>query len=63
DDALAPKENINHLLRQFHEADCELKLVKPKDVDAKHIGHTGMFKAKFESTLWKETFEFLTAHN
>jgi len=62
DDALAPMVNINHLLLQFKQADCTTKCITPKSVDAKHIGHTGFFKPRFEENLWQEASDFLRAN-
>ena len=59
DDLLAPLENINHLLRFFENADCEIKQIKPSDVGAKHIGHTGFFKEKFKDSLWLDALYFM----
>lgn len=59
DDLLAPLENINHLLRFFESADCEIKQIKPSDVGAKHIGHTGFFKEKFKDSLWLDALYFM----
>lgn len=58
DDALAPMSNINHLLLAFKQAQCTTKSIAPKTVDAKHIGHTGFFKPRFEPTLWQEATNF-----
>jgi predicted alpha/beta hydrolase len=59
DDLLAPLENINHLLRYFENADCTIKQIKPKEIGAKHIGHTGFFKEKFKDPLWQDALYFL----
>lgn len=61
DDLLAPIENINHLLRFFEAADCNIKQIKPKDIGAKHIGHTGFFKEKFKDSLWQDALYFIKA--
>lgn len=62
DDLLAPLENINHLLGFFETADCTVKQIKPKDIGAKHIGHTGFFKEKFKDSLWQDTLGFISTN-
>ncbi|KZZ67045.1 hypothetical protein A3765_19040 [Oleiphilus sp. HI0130] len=62
DDLLAPLENINHLLGFFETADCTVKQIKPKDIGAKHIGHTGFFKEKFKDSLWQNTLGFISTN-
>ena len=63
DDALAPMVNIHHLMLQFQQADCTTKCITPKSVDAKHIGHTGFFKPRFESSLWPQVIDFFEDHS
>lgn len=59
DDLLAPIENISHLLRYFENAECSIKHIKPTEIGAKHIGHTGFFKERFKDTLWQDVLYFM----
>jgi predicted alpha/beta hydrolase len=59
DDGFAPVRSVAALLAFYTRARTELKVVAPKEVGAKGIGHFGFFRRQFRDTLWADALEFL----
>lgn len=60
DDGLAPQANIEHLLRQFPNADITRQWIDPKELGQRSIRHAGFFKERFRETLWQSTADWLS---
>lgn len=54
DDDLAPKENIEHLMRFYPNAVSQIELLSPAAAGVKSIGHTGFFREQCRDNLWQQ---------
>ncbi|WP_339847798.1 alpha/beta fold hydrolase [uncultured Halopseudomonas sp.] len=61
DDVMAPFTNIEHILTKFPNARVTRRHVDVSTLQPRAVGHAGFFKPRFEESLWRETFEWLTA--
>lgn len=52
-DFYAPKEAVDFFAKKYNNADIKRLHLLAKDYNTKHIGHFGIFRDKFESSLWK----------
>jgi predicted alpha/beta hydrolase len=59
DDGFAPLAAHQALLRHYAATRPELRVVHPRDVGARRIGHFGFFRPAFRETLWAEATEWL----
>jgi predicted alpha/beta hydrolase len=57
DDSLAPEANLAHLLKFFPNANSSFKMVDPAETGQRAIGHTGLFRDKFQETLWPQILD------
>lgn len=53
DDAFAPQKAVEWMTSQYLNANTKSTQLNPADFGFEEIGHFGMFKDKFETTLWK----------
>ncbi len=53
DDHFAPLATVEALLGFYRLARTEIRVVRPSEVGARHIGHFGFFRSRFEPTLWR----------
>lgn len=53
DDNLAPKKAVAWMTNQYRNSKIKSIHLKPADFKAKRIGHFGVFKEKFRTTIWK----------
>jgi predicted alpha/beta hydrolase len=61
DDDLAPRRSVEALLAFFDAARPALRVVHPRDVGERAIGHFGFFRPRFERTLWRDAAAWLAA--
>lgn len=54
DDDLAPKENIEHLMRFYPNAVSQIDSLSPASAGVKSIGHTGFFRDQCRDNLWQQ---------
>jgi predicted alpha/beta hydrolase len=59
DDVFAPVRAVEALLGSFEAARGELRVVAPRELGERAIGHFGFFRPRFEPTLWREAAEWL----
>ena len=59
DDGFAPVPTVEALLRCWEGARSELRVVRPRDVGERTIGHFGFFRPRFGPTLWSEASRWL----
>ncbi len=52
DDELMSKKNIDSLNSFYATSQIKNNRITPEELGAKHIGHFGFFKAKFQDSLW-----------
>lgn len=53
-DELMSEKNINSLHGFYTASQKTMSRLSPEDINVKHIGHFGFFKAKFEKSLWED---------
>lgn len=61
DDPYAPRLAVEALLREHSNAPVTHRQVHPREAGAPEIGHFGFFRERFQSTLWRESAEWLLA--
>lgn len=54
DDKFAPKKAVDWMTAQYSKAKKKSIHLAPKDYDTGKIGHFGVFKDKFQKTIWEE---------
>jgi predicted alpha/beta hydrolase len=59
DDWYAPQRAVEALLTYYPRARSELRLVAPREVGARAIGHFGFFRPRFKDTLWRDARAWL----
>ena len=59
DDKLAPRVAVLDLMNRYQRMKWHHWHLNPDDVMQKNIGHFGFFSKKMQSTLWKETLEWI----
>jgi predicted alpha/beta hydrolase len=59
DDELMSWRGTLNLVDFYTNAACTIERVQPKDVQAKRIGHFGLFRPQFETTLWPRVAQAL----
>ena len=59
DDSYAPRAGVEALTAMYARANAEVRFVRPSDVGTRRIGHFGVFKPRFSSTIWNEIRETL----
>lgn len=52
-DFYAPKDAVDFITEKYENADIKKLHLRPREYNAKDIGHFGIFREKFENTLWK----------
>lgn len=60
DDNLAPEANIHHLNQWFNTSNLKLIRIDPKDLQAKFIGHSGLFRKKVGGSYWLTMLSHMT---
>jgi len=60
DDEMRSARGIKSLHGLYVNAPVEYRRIAPPEVGVKHIGHFGFFRPQFESTLWRQTVQWLT---
>ena len=60
DDGIATERAAKDILDVYTNAPCTLKLVRPRDLQKRAIGHQGCFRSGFEA-LWQEWWDWLKA--
>lgn len=60
DDELAPEINVTSLLNYFPNANSEVRMVAPKMIGQKSIGHSGYFRDKVKETLWQDALKWFS---
>lgn len=53
DDDFAPKEAVEWMTSQYRNSNVKSTHLNPTDFGIKKIGHFGVFKEKFKSTIWE----------
>ena len=61
DDELMTARGTRNLLALYPNAPQRLDPIAPADVQARRIGHFGLFRSQFASTLWPRTIDSLRA--
>jgi predicted alpha/beta hydrolase len=61
DDAYAPRDSAEALLREYPKLDVARRHVRPSDIGARAIGHAGFFREAVRDSLWRETADWLLA--
>lgn len=61
DDAYAPERAVRALAEMYSGAAREVRVIAPRDIGARAIGHFGFFRERFEPTLWEDAAGFLGA--
>lgn len=59
DDELMSRRSIDSLHDFYTNAALERRYIKPRDVDARRIGHFGFFRPQFRNTLWQQAVTWL----
>ena len=54
DDEMISARNIESMHSFYTPSQKIMTRISPEEIDAKHIGHFGFFKAKFKHSLWEE---------
>jgi predicted alpha/beta hydrolase len=62
DDDYAPERAVAHLSSVLPAHRVKREAIRPRDVDAAHIGHFAFFRPKFEPTLWRRALSFAEPH-
>lgn len=56
DDKFAPKKAVNWMTEKYSNAPIKTLHLEPSKFETDSIGHFGVFRDKFENTLWKKLF-------
>jgi len=62
DDPFAPLHAVHKLLELYPGAPGEVRVMTPKDLGVRRVGHFGFFREQFRDTLWLEAREWLERH-
>lgn len=57
DDDFAPKEAVKWMTNQYRNSKIQHRHLNPNDFQVSKIGHFGVFKKKFESSIWRVFFD------
>ena len=61
DDELMTARGTRNLLALYPNAPQRIDPIAPADVQARRIGHFGLFRSQFAGTLWPRTIDSLRA--
>lgn len=62
DDPFAPASAVQALMTLYPNSKPEVRVLEPREVGAKSIGHFGFFRERFRDTLWREAADWLERH-
>ena len=57
DDEYAPPGSVEWMTGQYHNAKTKSTQLKPADFQVSKIGHFGVFKERFEKTIWQQLLD------
>lgn len=63
DDPIANTTTANKILSYYQNADIDVELIKPSDLNVKKIGHTGYFSRRFKDSLWNKLVNNLQSNS
>ncbi|AKF08698.1 serine aminopeptidase domain-containing protein [Sandaracinus amylolyticus] len=59
DDGYAPERAVRALVDVYRNAEREVRVVRPRELGAREIGHFGFFRSRFAASLWEDAGRYL----